>query len=42
MKTGITFTANRDLSYIGLRKLSTDANEEDITETAIFISLKIS
>jgi hypothetical protein len=42
MQTGITFTKNADLSYFGLRKLSTDANEEDITETTIFILLKIS
>ncbi len=33
MQTGITLTDNRDLSYIGLRKLSTNANEGDITET---------
>lgn len=35
MHTGITFTGNRDMSYIGLRKLSNDDDEEDITETTI-------
>ncbi len=35
MRTGITFTGNRDLSYFGLRKLSTTPTEEDITETTI-------
>lgn len=38
MKTGITFTGNRDLSYMGLRKLSTNTNEEDITETVFLWS----
>jgi hypothetical protein len=33
MQTGITFTGNRDLSYFGLRKLSTD--DEDFTETTL-------
>ena len=32
MKTGITFTDNQDLSYIGLRQVGTDA---DYTETVI-------
>lgn len=32
MKTGITFTGNRDLSYMGLRAIG---NGEDITETTI-------
>lgn len=32
MHTGITFTGNRDFSYIGLRPVGTD---EDITETTI-------
>ena len=32
MKTGITLTGNRDLSYFGLRQLGTG---EDVTETAI-------
>src|SRR3989338_4778019 len=32
MKTGVTFTANRDLSYMGLRALG---NIEDVTETTI-------
>ncbi|MEX1193423.1 MAG: hypothetical protein WEA99_15745, partial [Brumimicrobium sp.] len=38
MKTGVTFTGNRDLSYFGLRKLSTDATEEDKTETVVLWS----
>jgi hypothetical protein len=38
MKTGITLTANRDLSYLGMRKLSTNPNEEDITETVFLWS----
>lgn len=32
MKTGVTFTGNRDLSYMGLRQIGTD---EDITETTL-------
>jgi Chaperone of endosialidase len=32
MKTGVTFTGNRDLSYMGLRALG---NIEDVTETTI-------
>ena len=35
MHNGITFTSNRDMAYIGQRKLSTDPNEEDITELSI-------
>ena len=35
MKTGLTLTSNRDMAYIGHRKLSTDPNEEDITELSI-------
>jgi len=35
MRTGITFTGNRDLAYMGLRKLSTNEQEEDMTETTI-------
>jgi hypothetical protein len=35
MQTGISFTENRDFSYIGLRKLSTNPAQEDITETTI-------
>jgi len=38
MKTGITLTGNRDLSYFGLRKLSTVASQEDITETVFLWS----
>jgi len=38
MKTGITFTGNQDLSYMGLRKLSTNIAEEDITETVFWWS----
>lgn len=38
MQTGITFTGNRDLSYFGLRKLSTNPTQEDITETVILWS----
>lgn len=33
MQTGITFTGNNDLSYIGLRKLSTLPTEQDLSET---------
>jgi len=35
MKTGITMTGNQDLSYFGMRKLSTTPTEEDRTETTI-------
>src|SRR5690554_7999603 len=35
METGITFTGNRDLSYIGLRQVGI---ESDITETTIALS----
>ena len=38
MKTGITFTGNRDLSYFGLRKLSTTITQEDLTETVLLWS----
>src|SRR5690606_19866672 len=38
MKTGVTFTGNKDLTYMGLRKLSTNASEEDITETVFLWS----
>ncbi|MFT5581906.1 MAG: hypothetical protein ACI9G9_001168, partial [Psychromonas sp.] len=38
MKTGVTFTDNEDLSYFGLRKLSTNDLEEDLTETVIMWS----
>lgn len=38
MKTGITMTGNKDLSYFGLRKLSTNESVEDITETVIMWS----
>ncbi|MCO5260514.1 MAG: hypothetical protein M9916_10255 [Crocinitomicaceae bacterium] len=38
MKTGVTFTENEDLSYMGLRKLSTNPAEDDITETVILWS----
>ncbi len=38
MKTGVTFTGNKDLSYMGLRKLSTSALEEDISETVFLWS----
>ncbi len=38
MKTGITLTGNKDLSYFGLRKLSTNAAEEDRTETVVLWS----
>lgn len=34
MKTGITFTGNRDLSYMGLRQLG-EGEQSDITETVI-------
>jgi hypothetical protein len=35
MHAGITLTGNRDLTYFGLRKLSTTVSDEDITETTI-------
>lgn len=38
MQTGITLTGNKDLSYFGLRKLSTIATQEDITETVFLWS----
>lgn len=38
MQAGITLTGNKDLSYIGLRKLSTSSSEEDITETVFLWS----
>lgn len=38
MKTGVTFTGNKDLSYFGLRKLSTNPSEEDLTETVFLWS----
>jgi len=38
MQTGITLTGNKDLSYFGLRKLSTIATQEDITETVVLWS----
>jgi hypothetical protein len=38
MQTGITLTGNKDLSYFGLRKLSTLAAQEDITETVLLWS----
>lgn len=38
MQTGITFTDNRDLSYFGMRKLSTQVSEEDISETVLLWS----
>lgn len=38
MDAGVTFTANKDLSYIGLRKLSTVVATEDITETVLLWS----
>lgn len=38
MDAGITMTANKDLSYIGLRKLSTNPLQEDITETVFLWS----
>jgi hypothetical protein len=38
MKTGITLTGNKDLSYFGIRKLSTNVAEEDISETVLLWS----
>ncbi len=38
MRTGVTFTQNQDLSYFGLRKLSTNTNQLDITETVLLWS----
>lgn len=35
MRTGVTFTSNRDMAYVGHRKLSTTENEEDLTEMVI-------
>lgn len=35
MHNGITFTSNRDMAYIGQRKLSTNPAQEDITELSI-------